>query len=211
MEHVEELTAGLVASGEADLLVQIKLIPHHTTTEVIGSDGISASDLAGLIADPNLRALCGQAREIGAPMVESRLAERDSPLHERCGLTAIAVIPPPASSETDTFLVFGSRTLESFEVATVERLQRVARVIHAHDQENQRRTQQLRRLVIQLTEAEDRERRRIASLLHDDLQQTLAGIKVHVDMAARRTRDDDYVTSRLETAGNLLDQAIERS
>ncbi len=30
-------------------------------------------------------------------------------------------------------------------------------------------------------------------------------------MAARRTRHDDYVTNRLETAGDLLDEAIERS
>lgn len=211
MEHVEELITGLVASAEADLFVRLILTAEDGTTEVFGSAGITDSDLSDLPEDPNLRALCVQARQTGTPVVEDRLAEAESLLHERYGLTAVVVIPPPAASGTDAFLVFGARTVAAFEHATVERLKRVARVVHTHDQENKRRAQQLRRLVIQLTEAEDRERRRIAALLHDDLQQTLAGIKVHIDMAARRTRHDDYVTNRLETAGDLLDQAIEWS
>ena len=211
MERVEELVAGLVVSAETDLFVRLTLTADGGTLEVLGSAGITDSDLSGLKHDPSLRAPCVQARQTGAPVVRNRLAEAGSPLYERYGLTAVVVIPPPVASGTETFLVFGARTVAAFEHATVERLQRIARVVHTHDQENQLRAQQLRRLVIQLIEAEDRERRRIATLLHDDLQQTLAGIKVHIDMAARRTRHDDYVTSRLETAGDLLDEAIERS
>ncbi len=211
MEHVEELVAGLVASGEADLFIRLTLAADGESSTLLASHGIPESDRDGVLSDPDVLRLCAQARDSGAPVSEDRLAERASPLHESWGLTAIVIVPPPAASRTGSLLVFGARTASAFEHETIERLQRIARVIHASDQESRQRTAQLRRLVIQLTEAEDRERRRIASLLHDDLQQMLAGIKVHIDMAARRARDDEYLTSRLDTAGDLLEQAIERS
>ena len=45
------------------------------------------------------------------------------------------------------------------------------------------RTQQLRGLAVELTSAEERERQRLADLLHDDLQQTLAAVAFHLDLA----------------------------
>ncbi len=43
------------------------------------------------------------------------------------------------------------------------------------------RTRQLQALASQLIQAEDQERRRIADLLHDDLQQTLAAARLHME------------------------------
>lgn len=77
--------------------------------------------------------------------------------------------------------------------------------------ETERRTNQFRRLVLQLSESENRERRRVAGLLHDDLQQTLAGAKVHVDMARRHAEGDEFQRERLTTAADLLSDVIERS
>ena len=211
MEHLEELVAALVANGEADLFIRLRLATGDRSISPLASHGISDSELAGVLADPNVLALCVRARDTRVPVAENRLAEHHGALHESCGLTAIVIVPPPAASEMDSLLLFGARTTSAFEHATIERLQRVAGIVHAYDQENQHHAAQLRRLVIQLTEAEDRERRRIASLLHDDLQQTLAGIKVHIDMAVRRAPRDEYLAGRLETAGDLLNQAIERS
>jgi len=45
------------------------------------------------------------------------------------------------------------------------------------------RTAQLRTLAAELAFAEERERQRLADLLHDDLQQTLAAVAFHLDLA----------------------------
>ena len=46
--------------------------------------------------------------------------------------------------------------------------------------ELQRRTRQLQKIMLELLETEDRERRRLGEILHDDLQQELAAAKFHV-------------------------------
>jgi PAS domain S-box-containing protein len=48
--------------------------------------------------------------------------------------------------------------------------------------ELERRSRQLARLTSELSLAEQRERRRLADLLHDHLQQTLAGARLHLEM-----------------------------
>lgn len=61
------------------------------------------------------------------------------------------------------------------------------------------RTAQVRRLVSQLVQAEERERRRIAQVLHDDVQQQIYG----AEMTARRAR-------RLLESGDLGEEAAEQ-
>jgi PAS domain-containing protein len=51
--------------------------------------------------------------------------------------------------------------------------------------ELQHRTRQLQRLTLELSQAEDRERKRIADFLHEDLQQHLAGAKLHLNLLRR--------------------------
>lgn len=55
--------------------------------------------------------------------------------------------------------------------------------------ELERQTQQLRRLTSELVQAEQRERTRIAHLLHDDVQQLLVAANMRIDLAARRAPD----------------------
>lgn len=60
--------------------------------------------------------------------------------------------------------------------------------------------------------SEELERRRIAELVHGDLQQILAGAKVHVDMAVRRAgASDAYLMERLQTAAALLNDVLVRT
>ena len=47
-------------------------------------------------------------------------------------------------------------------------------------QELEHRARQLQKLTLELSQAEDRERKRLAEILHDDLQQQLAAAKFHV-------------------------------
>jgi PAS domain S-box-containing protein len=65
------------------------------------------------------------------------------------------------------------------------------------------RTTQLQALAVELVEAEERERRRIAQLLHDDLQQMLASAKLHLETAT----DDGADHPTLEKVGQILQAA----
>ncbi|MFW6313058.1 MAG: response regulator [Spirochaetota bacterium] len=69
------------------------------------------------------------------------------------------------------------------------------------------RTRLLQRLAVEITEVEERERRRIAHLLHDDLQQLLAGAELHLQSAIRRYGD----APGLERVESLLRESIEKS
>ena len=52
------------------------------------------------------------------------------------------------------------------------------------------RARQLQKLTLELTQAEERERRRIAVILHEDLQQQIAGAKFQLNLVRSRARDD---------------------
>lgn len=75
----------------------------------------------------------------------------------------------------------------------------------------ERRARQLRELTLQLTEAEERERRRIADLLHDDLQQFLSGARFQIS-ALRETAPVSPAAERyLGIIDQLLEQSLERA
>ena len=75
--------------------------------------------------------------------------------------------------------------------------------------ELQKRAEQLRRLAGELTQAEDRERRRLASILHDDLQQLLVGAQLQINRVIVESGKEPGPTSR--RVAQLLDQSIEMS
>ncbi|MFP4144242.1 MAG: ATP-binding protein [Phycisphaeraceae bacterium] len=74
--------------------------------------------------------------------------------------------------------------------------------------EAQRKTDQLRALAAQLGEAEQRERQRLARLLHDHLQQLLAAARMHLALVRTSQRDQPML---LEHVDDLLGQSIEAS
>jgi signal transduction histidine kinase len=75
--------------------------------------------------------------------------------------------------------------------------------------ELENRTQQLQELALELSGAEDRERRHIASILHDDFQQQLAFIKMELDQV--RKTADAQVGQRLGRLSQLTGECIEKS
>jgi len=68
------------------------------------------------------------------------------------------------------------------------------------------RTRQLRKLSLELSRAEENERRRIAEILHDDLQQILAGARYCLDRIESETDTD---TENLGQVYKFIDQAIQ--
>ena len=72
-----------------------------------------------------------------------------------------------------------------------------------------KRTKDLQKITMELTQAEERERQRLADILHDDLQQTLAYVKLRIQMLAGSLKDEDALTTDLNTLADALAGAID--
>ena len=70
------------------------------------------------------------------------------------------------------------------------------------------RAEEVETLARSLSEAELRERERIAQLLHDDIQQTLYGLKIHVGLLAKAAHGADGLGERVE---RYVDEAINQT
>jgi signal transduction histidine kinase len=72
------------------------------------------------------------------------------------------------------------------------------------------RNQELKKLTVALASAEERERERLAKLLHDDLQQLLVGAKYSVNALGdeRRTKTEQEIVQRVDDA---LGEALKMS
>jgi CheY-like chemotaxis protein len=66
-------------------------------------------------------------------------------------------------------------------------------------------------LTLELSEAEDRERRRVAEILHDDLQQVLAAAKFHLNLLRHRAGADSPLQATAAQIDQMLKDAIEKS
>lgn len=74
----------------------------------------------------------------------------------------------------------------------------------------QERTRQLRALANELIQAEERERRRIAGMIHDDLQQTLVAISLRLRML-KEEADAGKLATDLNDIGQMLGDSIAMS
>lgn len=77
--------------------------------------------------------------------------------------------------------------------------------------ELERRASQLQRLTLELSQAEDHERRRLAEILHDDLQQLLVGAKLHLNILTNRAGSDSELSDVVEQVRKLITESIDKS
>ncbi len=75
----------------------------------------------------------------------------------------------------------------------------------------QHRARQLQKLTLEMSEAEDRERQRLAAILHDDLQQMIAAAKFHLSVMRNRVKDDASLAALGEQIDQMLKEAVEKS
>lgn len=84
------------------------------------------------------------------------------------------------------------------------------RRVAVRTEQAEQRAGQLRRLAAELTEVEQRERQRLAQVLHDNLQQLLIAAKFSV-ASARRSNESSAFMSALDRVDGLIDQSLEAS
>jgi PAS domain S-box-containing protein len=83
--------------------------------------------------------------------------------------------------------------------------------VAARTAELQHRTRQLQKLALELSETEERERRQLAEILHDDLQQQLAAAKFHLSLLHSRARHDPAQQGIITQVDQMLMEAIQKS
>ncbi len=104
-------------------------------------------------------------------------------------------------------------TAEELKVANEELRTTTEELQIANEQLEQRvleRTAQLRALAGQLTQSEERERRRIAKILHDHLQQLMVGARLRIEVL-RTGKKALMVRKELRRIEKLLDESVEVS
>lgn len=94
------------------------------------------------------------------------------------------------------YLVLNLRDVTSRQVATAEL---------------EHRASQLQALAMELSRTEDRERKRLAEILHDDLQQQLVAAKFHLGMLSGKTGSDRVIQEIVTQLDQVLTGALEQS
>jgi PAS domain S-box-containing protein len=78
-------------------------------------------------------------------------------------------------------------------------------------EELEQRARELQKLTLELTAAEERERKRLAEILHDDLQQVLAAAKFQAGLLSSRVKNDAEAQEITGQVKDLLTDAIAKS
>ncbi|MCL5281305.1 MAG: PAS domain S-box protein [Planctomycetes bacterium] len=73
------------------------------------------------------------------------------------------------------------------------------------------RARQLQKLTLEMSEAEDRERKRLAAILHDDVQQIIAAAKYQLSVLRNRVRENASLAAVGEQIDQMLKEAVEKS
>lgn len=95
---------------------------------------------------------------------------------------------------------------ERHNAALLELSQTLERRVHERTARLEMLSQRLRLLAAELTDTEQRERRRLAQLLHDHLQQALVGAKIRATIARRST--GAAFESELDGALEMIDDSL---
>ena len=110
---------------------------------------------------------------------------------------------------------FGTNTDITEQREADEALRELTRTLETRvaqrTQELQHRAQQLQKLTFQLSQAEDRERKQLAEVLHDDFQQLLVAATFHLSLLKRRVGHDPSQRAIAAKVDQILQDAIEKA
>lgn len=140
--------------------------------------------------------------------LEDRFYKKDgSTIHVSCSNAAIII----HGRITGAVLVVHDITYHKLAQGQLKALnETLERRVAERTRVAERRSAQLRALASELTQTEQRERRRLAHILHDSLQQMLVATKLQVGTLRQRLTDDD-IREALNQVEDLLARSIAES
>lgn len=157
--------------------------------------------------------------DVGGLELLERLAQWQLPVIILTSEENPAIIIEAMKQGAQDYLVKGRFSKASLEYAISNAIEKVALQRDFLDQQRQLTEQttlletqheKIRALASELTLAEQRERKRIARILHDELQQTIYGIQVQKHLIAMHASSEtqNQIQQHLETMEALINQAI---
>jgi PAS domain S-box-containing protein len=156
-----------------------------------------------------------QAPPIFCPHVQSLADDREHTVEvseERCGghflVTCTPLFDPQGQRIGSVHVARDITARKRAEEALRDLTTTLETKVAQRTAELENRARQLQRLALELSQAEDRERRRLAEILHDDLQQTLAAAKFHLGLLKNRTPSDPVPQATVALVERLLAEAI---
>ena len=127
-------------------------------------------------------------------------------------IDAVPIFRPGDTQPVEVYTVFEDITeRRAAQEALRELNTTLERKVAERTEELEHRARQLQKLTLELTEAEERERKRVAEILHDDLQQVLVAATFYVELLNKRVRKDAESRKAAEQVQDLLVDAIDKS
>ncbi|RPJ36808.1 MAG: PAS domain S-box protein, partial [Planctomycetaceae bacterium] len=157
----------------------------------------AGKDYFSLHSDPQMRAVFEQVMHARQPYLAHALphVHRDDP-EQRLTFWDWQLTPLLSDTGDVQFLVLNLEDVTKEQTAL---------------RELEHRAGQLQKLTLQLSQAEDHERKRLADLLHDDLQQILAAAKFHIGLLDSQATDAGAVHEIAGEIKQMLKEAIDKS
>jgi signal transduction histidine kinase/CheY-like chemotaxis protein len=135
---------------------------------------------------------------VSAAYVTGEVLRREMTFGQRAYLLTVVPAPPPA----DYVNIFAS---------DITALKQAEEALRESNAELEHRARQLQRLALELTQTEERERRRMAEILHDDLQQIIAAAKFRLSVMRSRAGHDAPLQELAAQVEQMLKDAIDKS
>ncbi len=168
---------------------------------------------------PKIEPLLGEVVRTGKPMRLEEFEARLGPEHQQTFWNLELIPLCTGDGEVESLLTI-ARDVTASHLAVEERDRLVGALRRSRDVLEQRvaertaeaeqRARQLQAMALELTQAEQRERRRLAQVLHDHLQQLLVGARFHLEIITGRT-GDEQLSQALDQVDKLLIESIDAS
>ncbi len=205
---VDHVPIGVVAlSGRAG---KIRLANEAFFTSCcLKSPDVIDSNFADLLGPEGRKAFekaSAQAIDTGK-MVHLEEVADFCPDHPHRTWWSLYVVPISGEEEDSLLVLLQDRTASIQQRRELEELSRtLERRVEERTAEAETRTAQLREMAMELTRAEQRERRNLAGVLHDHLQQLLVGAKFRLEAMAGKSEASSESIQQVE---KLLDDSLD--
>lgn len=206
----------LVEDSEIDRILVSRLLTRPYSIR----EAATAREARALLeaAEPDLVLLDYRLPDADGVDLLPEFVARHVPVIMLTGMEQPEIIVEAMQQGAHDYLPKGRLTEEALERAIANAMEKAAlqralaeqqRALAEHAAALEAKNREVRALASALTLAEQAERRRVADLLHDNVQQMLFGVKLTLGLLRQPAADPDALHARLDEAEQILDQAID--